>query len=261
VSKQTNLRKPVTTPLGERGTITKRMSRMNKKHNLLTQIATAGLMVCATAATCAADQLQTKASPVHLDDPAPSFLHGLTLGLEAGTTGAGGRADWRFMDHFGVGTAFDYFSYSDSATIQGITYNADLRLMSQPLTLNLYPWASHSFHVSLGVMFNENQLKGDATGAVNLGGTPYTGHVHLKIEQEVADPYLSIGGNLYFDKAQHWSLGGELGVTYTGDPSVTLTTSPAAPPAQLQAERSQVKDYARDAQFWPVLKVSLNYSF
>jgi Probable addiction module antidote protein len=103
----------------------KRMSRMSRKHNVITQIATAGVMVCATAVACAADQPQAKTSPIHLDDPAPSFLHGLTLGLEAGTTGAGGRADWRFMDHFGVGTAFDYFTYSDSATIQGIKYNAE----------------------------------------------------------------------------------------------------------------------------------------
>ncbi len=227
----------------------------------LTHVATVVLAALGAATACAASPAAGVTSPLSLDDPRPSFPQGLTFGLEAGTTGAGGRVDWRFMDHFGVGTAFDYFSYSDSATIKGINYNADLRLMSQPLTLNLYPWAGRSFHVSLGVMFNENQLKGDATGTVNLGGTPYTGHVHLKIEQEVADPYLSIGGNLYFDKAHHWSLGGELGVTYTGDPSVTLTTNPAAPAAQLDAERNQVKDYARDAQFWPILKLSLNYTF
>ena len=79
------------------------------------------------------------------------------------------------------------------------------------------------------------------------------------------DPYLGFGGNLYFDKAHHVSLMGELGVAYAGNGSVSLTGSsnPASPTFQtdLQTERSKVQSYARDLKFWPVLKIGVTYSF
>ena len=46
----------------------------------------------------------------------------------------------------------------------------------------------------------------------------------MKLEQHPVAPYVSIGMNFYLDKHKHWSLGGELGVAYTGSPDVTLTT-------------------------------------
>jgi hypothetical protein len=132
--------------------------------------------------------------------------------------------------------------------------------MSEPVTLNLYPSKNHSFHLSIGALFNQNQLNGSKTGTVNLDGTPYTGTVSLEIKQQPVNPYASIGGNLYFDKGHHVSLGGELGVVYTGDPQVSLS-APGAPPSAIAGEESQIHNYAKKAQFWPIVKLSLNYSF
>ncbi len=184
-----------------------------------------------------------------------------TIGAEIGTLGAGGAVNWRFSDHFGVGAAFDYFSYNYHTTIEGIDFdNNRLRLMSEPVTLNLYPSKNHSFHLSIGALFNQNQLTGSKTGTVDLDGTPYTGTVNLEIKQQPLNPYVSIGGNLYFDKGHHVSLGGELGVVYTGDPQVSLS-APGAPPSAIAGEESQIHNYAKKAQFWPIAKLSLNYSF
>ena len=84
-----------------------------------------------------------------------------TVGVEAGTTGAGGGANWRFSNHLGVGGAFDYLSYSYNGKVEDGNFNVRLRLMSEPLTLNLYPWKNHSFRISAGLLFNQNQLTGN----------------------------------------------------------------------------------------------------
>jgi hypothetical protein len=195
-----------------------------------------------------------------------------TIGLEAGTTGIyGGNASWRFADHVGVGLAADFGQATwNDLNIAGIPYNAKLRLAAQPLVLNLYPWKKHSFHFGLGLMFNENQLTGTAseTGTVIIAGHPLpitTGLLSMQAHQQLVNPYLSLGGNFfYFDHAHHWAAGGELGVAYTGKPEVHLSRAGASSPAidaALDAAEYELKKYASQYQWWPVLKLNVTYSF
>jgi len=200
------------------------------------------------------------------DEPRPA-----NVGLEIGTTGPGISASWRFADHFGVRAGFNYFRYEHNDEIEDVEYDATLRLMSEPLTFNFYPWRRSSFFISAGVLFNQNRLTGTGTGqgTIDLGGTTFpaaaVGTLNLEVEYQPVNPYLSIGGNLYFDKAKHWSLGAELGVFYQGNSEVDLTrTGGIADPgidAALANERRQVEDHADKAIFWPVAKISLNFSF
>lgn len=161
----------------------------------------------------------------------------------------------------------DYFKYSLDRTISGIPYNADLRMQSEFAALNLYPWEESSFHFSFGAYFNQNRLNGSAVsdGTLEVNGfpVPVGDSVHLQYKQQPVDPYVSIGGNLYFDKGHHISLGGELGVFYLGNPKVSVTTSPAGvvPQADLDAYKQQVEHDIKKVPVWPILKVSLNYSF
>lgn len=210
--------------------------------------------------TSAAEGTASDISPPH------PLYRPLTLSLEAGTTGAGGSLSWRFADHFGVRSGFDYLQYSDSGfVIRDLSYDAKIRLMSEPLTFDIYPWKKHSFHVSVGVQFNQNRLTGTAEDTGTIIPPERLGTLSLKIEQQPVNPYLSIGGNFfYFDRAHHWALGGELGVTYTGDPEVSLTRS--GPPsdildAALRYEKGKVEDYAEKFRWWPVVKLTVSYSF
>jgi hypothetical protein len=200
--------------------------------------------------------------------------HPFTLSLDAGTMGAGGGASWRFCSLLGVRAGVDYFQFSLDRNIKDVDYSAKLRLLSAPLTLDVYPWKSSSFHVSLGVLINQNQFTGTGTATgnatVTLDGQDFTaadvGSLNLKLEQDPVNPYLSIGGNiLYFDHAHHWALGGELGVVYTGDWDVSLTRSGGVPNATIDSalagEKSRVQDVLKDVKFWPVLKLTVSYSF
>jgi len=197
--------------------------------------------------------------------------HPFSVGLDAGTAGLGGSVAWRFEDHLGARAGLDYFSYSRHATIQDVAYSGTLRPMSEVLTLNLYPWTKSSFYVGVGAFFNQNNLTGSASDAngITLDGTFYpagqVGTLHLKVDQQPVNPYVSVGGNLYFGKAHHWSLAGELGVAYAGKPRVDLTRSGGVVDPNIDLavaqQRQKVENQIKDFQFWPVLKLGVTYSF
>jgi hypothetical protein len=206
----------------------------------------AGMVPTASAAETAADS----------QEPERPLYRPLTLGVEAGTTGLGGYFSWRFSDLLGARVGADYFSYSDTITVEHTRYTATGRLLSEPLTLDIYPWKKHSFHISAGVMFNQNRLTGDAL----VAGAGGFGLVTMKIEQQPVNPYLSIGGNFfYFDHAHHWAMGGELGVAYTGDQKVSVSEA-AGFSAAGRREQANLEHYANKYQWWPVLKLGVSYS-
>lgn len=191
-----------------------------------------------------------------------------SIGAEVGTTGIGIQGSWRFSDHFGLRAGADYFSYSHDDTIEGVPYDAKLRLSSQPLLLDIHPWKSSSFRVSVGLALNQTRIRGTATAtaeqSIDIGsGTLDPGDsVTLRIKHQPLSPYLAIGGQLYLDKAKHWSVSGELGAMYTGSASVSLKTNSGAISADdLREEKSEIEDFADKVPLWPVLKLGVNFHF
>jgi hypothetical protein len=232
------------------------------------------LIVCTGVALTATAVEETN----NLAEPPPRPLYRpWTVGAEAGTEGIFGLfGSWRFSDHVGLRLGADFTQDSMSSFgIHDIKYDVKIRLLNEPLTLDLYPWQKHSFHVSFGWLFNQNQLTGSAggSGTITIDGMPFSrenvGSLDVKIRQQWVNPYLSFGGNFfYFDHAHHWALGGELGVAYTGDPQVSLTRSGGASgtlgsviDAAISHEQKKVQDYANQYQWWPVAKIFVSFSF
>jgi hypothetical protein len=196
-----------------------------------------------------------------------------TLGIDGGSTGVGAFGAWRFADHFGARVGVDVAMVMRHNTgIAGTHYDADLRLLSEPLTLDIYPWKNHSWHLSIGAMFNQNQLAGSVShsGVTVIDGeafpTDRVGLVSARVEQQPVNPYASIGGTFfYFDCAHHWAFGGELGVAYTGDQRVSLGRSGgAADPAidaAVERARHHLENHVDQYAWWPVVKLMVSYSF
>jgi len=207
------------------------------------------------------------------DDSGPPPYRPWSLAIGIGTdTLFGGGGSWRFSDHLGMRAGVGYSEWSwDHLGIKGIHYDATVRLLSEPLTLDVYPWQKSSFHISLGMLFNQNELTGTASdsGTIIIDGQPYptdaVGSVHLKMKQQPVNPYLSIGGDFfYFDRAHHWAMGGSLGVAYTGDQDVSLTRSGPPSPlidAALNNQEKRIKNFADEFKWWPVAKLFVSYSF
>ena len=202
-----------------------------------------------------------------------------TIGVEGTTLGGGASVGWRFTDLLGVSTGFDYFSYNDTDTIKGIKINGTVQLLSEPVTLNIYPWREIPLHFDIGLLVNQNMVFGDAAvvshRTYDIDGTHYAssdvGHLHLGIDQNPVAPYLGVGGNLfYFDSTHHWALTGAVGVAYMGDGDVTLDRSGGVPhdtalgrriDRSLSNQQSNIKGYADDFAWWPIAKVGVGYSF
>ena len=194
-----------------------------------------------------------------------------TVGAGVGTDGLiGVGVSWRFSDHLGVRAGIGYAEADwNNLGIGGLHYDARLRLLDEPLTLDIYPWQKRSFHVSVGLWLNQNELSGtvSSTGTIIVNGVPVVvpaGSLSMKIEQQPVNPYLSIGGNLfYFDRAHRWALAGELGVVYTGSPhaSVTRTASAILSDATVNEVENRLEHYAEDYQWWPIAKLAVTFSF
>lgn len=196
----------------------------------------------------------------------------LTLSVDAGTLGLGIEGRWRFADHFGVRGGVNYFGFSDDGkNIEGINYDTDFTLFNAPLSFDIYPWAHRSFRISIGALINQNEVEGfsPSTGVgtfVTLGGVSVdsgaVGDISMKAEQETFSPFLSIGGDIPLNRSKSLSLGFEVGVAYTGSPEVSMSaTSGATFSPLLAAEAQEVEDWADDLKFYPIVKVSLNFSF
>jgi hypothetical protein len=234
------------------------------------EVTNAASSITPPAAQEATNALET-AKPAESPEPPP--YRPWTLGIGIGSDGIfGGGVSWRFSDHLGarVGLGFAEHSWNHLG-IGGTHYDVDLRLAFEPLTVDIYPWQKSSFHVSLGVLFNQNQLSGTAshTKITIIDGQPFptdeVGTVNMKIEQQLVNPYIGIAGNFfYFDHAHHWALGGEIGVAYTGGVRASLTRSGTVNSAIDDAIANAAHDlhrYGDQFQWWPVVKLGVTYSF
>lgn len=193
----------------------------------------------------------------------------ISINAEIGTTGIGGTVGWRFLDHFGVRGGMHYLSltspdYNIEDDASTTTYNARIYLQSEPLTLDIYPWKKSSFRISAGILFNQNEFTGNSTGNVEINGNAYPGEqLTFKITQDEFCPYVGIGGTFfYFDKAKRWSMGGEIGVAYTGSWSVSVANPTGGILlGDLIQEQQDLEDDIKNLKFWPVLKLSVSFRF
>lgn len=227
---------------------------------------------------CAATNLNAQDTAVKEEAETPNYRP-FTLSVEASSTGPGLAADWRFADHFGARVgANGFLGLFDSEgldvghkEIEGINYEITLKpWMSEQLALDIYPWKKSTFRITAGVLLNQSKVEGDMPQSSSAGTFITVGSgiyqtsdfsLHTEIEHWPVCPFLSIGANFYLDEAKHWSVGGELGIAYTGSPDVTLVQGGPVTlnPADIEQERKEIEDAAW--KVYPIVKVSVNYSF
>lgn len=199
----------------------------------------------------------------------------VTVGAHLGLpTFYGASLGWRFSDHFGVRTGFDRFTFSRGESLSDVTYNIKLKMQSEPLLVDLYPWKNHSFRLSAGILFNQNSLKASLTPTdeITLGGQTYSnpvasgvGSIDLKVKQRSVCPMVTVGGNLfYFDSAHQWAFSSEAGAFFAGKPDVQLSTTSTDPTIiqDVEAERQKIKDdIGSKLNIIPLVKFGVSFSF
>jgi len=212
----------------------------------------------------------------------PGGFPGIGVGVKVGILGVGVEAAVPVGGHLNVRGGGNFFSYNDTLTSDGITYNAKLQFRSGEASVDWFPWAK-GFHISPGaLLYNGNQITGgaDVSGGktFTLNGTTYTSSATDPVTGSgsltftKAAPKLTVGwGNLVPRSERHFSFPFEVGFAYVGDPKFALSLAGTACynyqgtlycdnvatdsniQANLAAEQKKISNDLTDARFYPIL--------
>ncbi len=200
----------------------------------------------------------------------------------------------RYMNVRGIGNVFSYTI--NNFTTNGFSLNGTFNMASAGAAVDFYPFPKHGFRLSPGVMFyNQNQV---SANAVTTPGTSFTLN-NTKYYSDTVSPLtlaanlglnankqaftMTTGwGNMIPRKGGHWSFPFELGVVFTGAPTLNMTLAGSACTNQGDATTngptcvnmatnataqsnlaSQVATYRNDLdllQFYPILSFGVSYA-
>ncbi len=215
---------------------------------------------------------------------------GLAIGVKFGLLGIGVEAATPLSRTLNLRGGANFFSYNDTLTDDGISYNANLHFRSAEASLDWFPWAG-AFHISPGaLLYNGNQITANAnvpggqsftlnnTNYVSSTTSPVSGSGGITFNK--AAPKLTVGwGNLLPRSGRHFSVPVDVGFAYVGDPKVALNLAGVACynyegqnycsdvatntmiQSNLAAQRQKIANDVDPARFYPLVSVGLAFNF
>jgi len=198
------------------------------------------------------------------------------VAVTGGLSGFGGDIGVGINNYLSVRGSFATFSISRSGGSYGtsVSWDASLKLTQTGLLLDMYPFAG-GFHVTAGAVRDGNKFS--LTGKPGAGSSyTFNGHTYPaadigsasgEVEWGKTVPYLGVGwGNLGGSKGFH--LTSDLGVLFTGSPTVNLTVNCATGftgcstlQTDAAAEQAKLQNDVHKLSFWPVLRVGVGWTF
>jgi hypothetical protein len=195
---------------------------------------------------------------------------GVSAGVTGGTLGIGPEVAYRFSNTLGVRANATFLGVSRDVDSDDINYNGDLKLASGGLMLDFHPFGG-GFTLSAGARVNGNKVKLSAkpTADVEIDDEIYTpeevGTLSGSIETNSLAPTLTLGWR--GGRARGLSFGIEAGGMFQGSPTINnlrATGMLASDPdfqASLPEEEREVEQDIDNFKVYPILQVSLGYSF
>jgi hypothetical protein len=159
------------------------------------------------------------------------------VGFRAGTLGTGIEIATPLAGRINLRSGFNFFAFTDPYSMDGVNYDARIRLQSSQTTLD---WFVGKFHISPGFLYFKSGMT--APNSVGPGRTfvlgtqtflnsvddPVTGSSSVIYPRSFA-PLLLFGyGNLLPRSGEHLSIPIEVGVAYTGAPLINVALNGTA---------------------------------
>ena len=209
----------------------------------------------------------------------------LGVGVKVGTLGIGFQVGTGLGQRVNIRGGANFFTYKDSLTEDGVTYNGTLQLRSVEAKVDLF--VIGGFRVTPGLLlYNDNNVSATAsvpTGTgVTFNGVRYTSDANNPIRGTAGitfnkfAPTIGIGfGNLLPRSNRHWSLSTDLGIAFSGSPAFALgltgsacqnnvcqpiATTPAVA-ANVEAERAKIQNDISNFKYYPELSVMFGWKF
>lgn len=196
----------------------------------------------------------------------------VAIGLKGSTAGAGLDLTLGLTKGLNVRAGANAFSLSQTRSEFDTTYDAELRLRSASLLLDLHP-GGRGFRLSVGGVYNQNEVEGDSNDktTVTINGTTYpvalVGTISAKATTNELCPYVGLGWGNAVGKGNRVRFTFDIGAYYHGSPKVSVTShvNPAVPPNlipqkfydDLEAERRRVENDVSGYKFFPVVSLGL----
>ncbi|HEY6240888.1 MAG TPA: hypothetical protein VIW78_08620, partial [Burkholderiales bacterium] len=199
-----------------------------------------------------------------------------SLGIRAGTLGAGAEISYAVSQRLALRLGADTYTRTGTVTKLDIEYDAKAKLQTASLLADWFPFANN-FRLSLGVMYNGNKVTGTGkptAGTFTINGVPYqasdVGTLDATVDFKKTAPYFGIGYGRPINGGLSFLF--DLGVMFQGKPIATLTAScgPTAPQGSAQcnqigsdvaAEQATADEKLKNFKYYPVLSLGLAYTF
>jgi len=196
------------------------------------------------------------------------------------TLGLGLEGSYLVTPNVAARLGYNTYSYSHSASSQGLDYDGKLKLNSVSALADLYPSMHGGFHLTAGFLINNNKLtahgkpsSSGATQTFTLNGNSYNtsdvGTLDGNVTFSKFSPYLGLGFGKPSEGGSALRFLFDVGVVFQGKPSLSLTRSggtsdPALSSlinADLNAQRDKTQSDVNKFQYYPVISFGLAYHF
>lgn len=201
------------------------------------------------------------------------FIPPPTISAAASTLGAGAGLGFRAPGGLlGVRASVNIFHFGINLDQGSTRAQAQAKFQNETLLLDIYPWQKH-FHVTAGVIFNQNsanfsaspQLTGTLLSFINHAHYKgVIGNVHGPISFNPIAPYFGVGWD--FDPGGKWDVKLDAGGMYQGNGRIALTPTGllAVSPeirARVMANAERADSIINKMSFYPVISFQLGYHF
>ena len=192
-----------------------------------------------------------------------------SFGIQSGSLGFFGvQAAKLIIPNIGIRAEFNFFSFNVNNTVSDVKYSAHVHFQNLPVLVDIFPWGRRAFHVTGGVVFNQNRFTGtgedDAAGNITINHNTYTqaqiGTLSAAVRYPATAGYFGLG----FGTPSRNSLiefVSDFGVMIS-TPKVSLNATGAGSNPQLQSDlqaqqastQTSINKYAK---IYPVLSAGI----
>jgi hypothetical protein len=215
----------------------------------------------------------------------------VAIGATVSPLGIGVGAATSITRSINLRAGWNVFSYSLTGSTDGANYSGKLNLHSFQASADWFPWWHKSFHISPGLLFN-NQNRVRATGGVSGGESFTLNSVNYysdpadpvsgsgSVTFRTAAPMLTVGWGNWIPRRErkHFSFPFDIGFAYTGDPSIklnlagsvcqnpggincsTIATDPSVQ-ANIQGQIRKLQNDLDLVRFYPIVSGGVVYKF
>ncbi len=233
---------------------------------------------------------EVKPKPTEENSAVPAKTHGWAITPEISTLGIGAAVTKSITPNINVKVGVNGLGASRDARLSEVDYNAKVNLFNVSTLAEYYPWKNGGFHLTGGLVFQNNSLDGSAKNGqtVTIGTRSYNigdelGSVTLKAKGSFVNsvaPYLGIGWGNAVKPDKHWGFSANLGVMFAGSPKLDLIASSSQDintipepfrsgieariqtlQNDLEEERKKQENALNWLNVYPVLSVGVSYQF